>query len=418
MNKKLLALAIASAVSLPALADSSNVQIYGLLDAGVDSVTNVYNAGTSTQLNPQTDRVGRVSDYGSRIGIKGSEDLSNGFAGVWQVEEGISINGGNGTNNSYGNTQAFGGVGNSGGALAGLYNSFAGIANKDFGTVLIGKHDTPYKESTARMDPFQDTLGDYNGLVGSSALANFNATNAATFGTVAGATGFSASNYFDQRPANIVDYISPDFVGFSFTGSYVFGNANATNQLGAVGNAESFAAMYETGPLYLTLAYEKHDLATLGAGSMGSPLEAYTTTGLTGLSNNAYKFGVAYSIMATTVSALYEKSRDDFGLNSTNLLGHSTWYLSVKHEMGAFEFRAAYANATGISGTNSSGSQQYTLGPAYHFSKRTSIYALYTHILNQSNAAYNFADTVNPVTTDGTPGASIAGFSLGLKHSF
>ena len=60
MNKKLLDSAIASAVSLPALADTSNLQIYGLLDAGVDSVINVYNAGTRTQLNRQTDCVGFI----------------------------------------------------------------------------------------------------------------------------------------------------------------------------------------------------------------------------------------------------------------------------------------------------------------------------------------------------------------------
>ena len=439
MNKKLIALAVASLISVPAFAAGSEVQLYGMLDAGVDNATNV---GTSASGTESTNNVGRVSDYGSYFGLKGSEDLSNGLSGIWQIEQGVSVNGGNtngnGANNVNGSQNAFG---------ANPYNNqrntFVGLSSQTAGTVLVGIHDTPYKMSTAQMDPFADTLGDYNGLVGSFGLAGggYGANSSGLLG------GAGASGYFDLRPSQVLAYVSPDMNGLTVVGAYVFGNATNVGTPGisaipntagnayannTTGDVYSLAAMYTAGPLYLTASYEQHDFGAAGNGSLSA-----LGGGLANESNSAYKLGAAYSIMDTTLSVLYENSSDNFGTNGANLLGHDTWYVSAKHSMGAWDIALAYANAgsdnttsayngnlgghyTGAAVGASTGAQQWTIGGDYNFSKNTQVYALFTEILNQAGSMYNFADTTDPVAMFGgvIGGANISAVSLGIKHTF
>lgn len=378
MNKKLIALAIATAVSAPAMAATSNVEVYGLMSMGIDSVNN--NNGAA---GDSSKRVGRVSDYASRIGFKGNEDLGNGLSAIWQIESGITADGGAGTTIG-GSSTPLGG--------AALRNTFVGLKSDAVGTGMIGKIDTPYKTATGRLDPFADTLGDYNNIVGA-------------------ANGVAATSYFDVRAANIAEYVTPNFSGFSAAGAYVFGAESATTGSASTGNAYSLAAMYDAGPLYLTAAYEKQNFGSTGTG---------TLAGVANADQKAWKLGAAYSIMDFTLAAMYEKTDDSLGAGGVNLLGHRTWYLSGKYQMGAVALKASYANAgsddqsfAGVTGND--GAKAYTVGADYGFSKRTSVYALYTKINNDTNAAYNFA--YNAATGVGG-GDTVDGFSLGMKHSF
>ena len=296
MNKKLIALAIASAISAPAMAATGNVDIYGLMSVAVDSVQN---GDASLDTTPattthNTNRVGRFSDYASRIGFKGSEDLGNGLSAIWQIEQQINVD----NNGAAGTGNAFGG--------AGLRNTFLGLKSKDLGSVLGGRYDTPYKVATGRLDPFADTMGDYNGVVGA-----------------ASATG--AGSYFDQRPSNVVDYISPNWSGLSVAAAYAFGAETAVNNVAVTdknANLYSLAAMYDAGPFFLSAAYEKHNFGSAGVG---------TFAGAPNTDESAYKIGAGYSIMDFTLGALYEKTKDNRGVGGANLLGHSAYYLSGKY---------------------------------------------------------------------------------------
>ncbi|ARU32638.1 hypothetical protein CAP31_13730 [Sulfuriferula sp. AH1] len=375
MNKKLIALAIATAVSAPAMAATSNVDVYGLMSVGVDSVTN-----NNAAAGDSSKRVGRVSDYASRIGFKGTEDLGNGLAATWQIEQAVAADGGTGS--------TFGG--------GGLRNTFVGLKSNDLGEVRVGRHDTPYKMATGSLDPFADTLGDYNNIVGA-----YSATSV-------GAAANNASSYFDQRISNTVVYLTPNFSGFSAAGSYVFGAETATSGSASTGNLYSLAAMYAAGPLYLTAAYEKHNFGSTGTGSM---------SGVGNTDAKAWKLGASYSIMDFTLAAMYEKTDDNQGASGANLYGHRTWFLSGKYQMGAVALKASYANAGSDNqfATGDNGAKAYTVGADYGFSKRTTVYALYTKISNDTNAAYNF--NYNGASGVGT-GDSVSGLSLGLKHSF
>jgi len=105
MKKSLLAAAVLSAVSFAAQADG--VELYGVLDAGVATVSeslnidpyfpstiNLKGGASSTVSQSVTGLVSGVLS-GSRWGIKGSEDIGNGLKAIFTLESGINIGTGN-----------------------------------------------------------------------------------------------------------------------------------------------------------------------------------------------------------------------------------------------------------------------------------------------------------------------------------
>src|SRR6185369_11163054 len=75
-------------------------------------------------------------------------------------------------------------------------NSYLGLAG-GFGAVKAGKTDAPYKLSTARMDPFSASVGDYNSIMGNS--------------------GGDNRAEFDTRLSHAVWYESQKMGGFSLS---------------------------------------------------------------------------------------------------------------------------------------------------------------------------------------------------------
>ena len=91
MNKKVMALAVAGVLAAPAaFAQSSNVQLYGRANLGVD----YWKAGGATDPNAQYDGRVRVFDNSSRVGLRGTEDLGNGLKAIFQIETGVNMDNG------------------------------------------------------------------------------------------------------------------------------------------------------------------------------------------------------------------------------------------------------------------------------------------------------------------------------------
>lgn len=106
MQKKLIAIAIAAALApAAAAADTSNINVYGRLNVSVDSQTGVTGQTSGLAVNTNS----------SRFGIKGTEDLGDGYNAIFQVETNVNLTGtgrggnGNTVTNSAVNTGAFGG---------------------------------------------------------------------------------------------------------------------------------------------------------------------------------------------------------------------------------------------------------------------------------------------------------------------
>lgn len=302
MKKSLIALAVAGAFAAPAFAATSNVDVYGQVRMSVDSVDSDIAANEMWSVN---DRV-------SRIGFKGSEDLGGGMKAVWQIEQQLnSVGTPLATDSAFGNSST--------------RNTFVGLAG-GFGTVLVGRHDTPYKLGGSA-DLFADTVAD--------------AQNGG---------GIIGSNNFDLRVAGTIAYVSPTFSGFHVAAAIVPGEAGATPADGLM-DAYSLVGVYANGPLAATLAFENHDDI---------------------VDESAWKANVSYTMGDLKLGATYEKQSDVLGTNGRD---KDAWMVSAAYAMGPITLKAQYGDRDDDVNTNDL--ERWTIGADYNLSKRTAVYALY-----------------------------------------
>lgn len=182
MRKKLTALVL-SALPLAAVAD---VSLYGEIKAGVEGrniqlqLTEQLQAanggqGSQVKVTKAKSRIRtKISDFGSFIGFKGSEDLGEGLKAVWQLEQDVSVAGGGAT--QWGNRE-----------------SFIGLAG-EFGTLRAGRVANQFDDASQAIDPW-DSNND-----------------------VASQLGIFKRH--DDMPVS-VRYDSPDFSGFSGSVQFV-----------------------------------------------------------------------------------------------------------------------------------------------------------------------------------------------------
>jgi predicted porin len=131
MKTSAIALAVPAALflgaSAPAIAQS-NVQVYGLIDAGVEAVDHANAAGNG---------VVRVISGGkntSRWGFRGSEDLGGGLKAVYNLEGGILLD--------------------TGAADGALFKRQANVGLEGgFGRVVIGRSFTTTYDLVIKFDP-------------------------------------------------------------------------------------------------------------------------------------------------------------------------------------------------------------------------------------------------------------------------
>jgi len=459
MNKKLITLAVAAAMAAPAAA-LAEATIYGQAHVSLDyaDVNNVIlptygfvtNEDGSVYIDPNGYPVFQKLDNGvdfegwgmssrgyipgesraSRLGVKGSEDLGGGLKAIYQIELGINFNDTNDNvvNNSDSITYR---------------NTFVGLAG-NFGTILFGRHDTPMKISTSKLDLFSDTMADYNGTVG----------------------------FRDLRADNVVAYISPNWRGFQLAGAVVPpGGATAGDglNLNSDGIAEgySLAAIYSNGPFYASAAYESlgdemfNDQYTsvymsncdyVGAFPHNPTLvdSPYDGTGgyygcnYTSEDATAWRFGLGLlDWNGFTLTGIYESRDQEPGSDTffayddpaNSALSWSIpgaahdaelWQIQAGYAFGNNMIKAMYGEATFdsniylgsqfVANHGGAGFADYATTPVdydrstwgvgfdHNFSKRTKAYVLYTEVDDDRE--------------DYVAGTDWSGFSLGLLHKF
>lgn len=372
MNKKLIALGVAAALAAP-LASQAAVEVYGEARPSVDFVSN--NSPANPTPNPVVDSdpgcvsncedstISLTSNY-SRLGFKGDEDLGNGLSVLWQIEQDIEFDTGH--------------------AFSHARDTFVGLGG-GFGTVLAGHLSTPYRASTTALDPFHDTRGDHNAIIGSG-------------------NGMDRYSWNDEnRVSNAIAYVSPNMNGFSASVAYIFASAASgdnlpRNEEAGEQDAYSLSANYTAGPLFVTAGYE----AWNGLGEDDSAGNADDTS--------AWKIGGSYTIMdATTLGFIWE-SLDAGGSDNND---RDAWSLSVKHKMGDTTLMAAYSMADEVGSIADSGANHFSIGVSQALSKATDVYALYTVVGNERNGGYSLDNTPGVVA-----GEDMSAFSVGLNHKF
>lgn len=375
MNKKLIALAVAGACVAPeAMAQTANpVTLYGRVYAMLSSVEAKSGATPVVRRN-------RVDDQSSLLGVRGTEDLGGGLKAFFQLETAFKPDQ---------NDSTFAGR-NSGVGLQGAW-----------GSVLLGRWDTPFKTTTIAVDPFGDlTLG------GIEAALQGN-----------GVGGVNSSNGFDRRDQNVVQYWSPTWAGLAFRASYM---ANEGRTATANPRSNGASLTYTAGPIYAGYAYhELKDLAYYG--SALSPKQTANAVFGT-FTFGPLKFGAAYE----------EFKRDQPGGAANNVCAAPTGFVSGT-DISCKKQKAWLGNITWTIGNNQLMFQYQDMkdGMAnnattqphckvasgawqYNFSRRTFFHAQYTKIDNNETSQCNFGAVVLSIANGQDP----HGVQAGIRHIF
>lgn len=217
MKHSALALAVLAALSLNNSANAqSNVQVYGLIDAGVEAVNH---AGANDGGMVRVISGGKNT---SRWGLRGSEDLGGGLKAVFNLEGGILLD--------------------TGAADGALFKRQANVGLEGrFGRVVIGRSFTTTYDLVIKFDP-----------LGFAPNYSWATTGAAT-----GPSKYGMTTAFD----NLVKYSG-------HTGDFSYGaSVGLGEQAGNAADGRKYAVggSWTAGGLALMAAYEQINGSTLAA---------------------------------------------------------------------------------------------------------------------------------------------------------
>src|SRR5579862_6694889 len=237
--------------------------IYGNLDLSFDVITKGLGGKTANGA-PPVGNMGWMPDVSTNIsyfGVRGFQNVKGmPFDFIYQLETQLDIAATSGTSETNSNESNV-----VKGALTSR-NSFLGIASPRWGALMLGKTDAPYKNSTAKFNPFFAMIGDYQVI-----MANTGGDNRVEFGTrLDHSIWYESPNWRGvvidalvspgQNRASNSDNIAAgesDCTGGNIPGSG--GITPLTCSDGSFGLATSASLTYSKGGLYIATAYERHE---------------------------------------------------------------------------------------------------------------------------------------------------------------
>lgn len=359
MKKSLISLAVAAALApAAAMADTSNVNVYGKIHVSYDHLDNDAETG------------GFVSSNASRLGFKGSEDLGDGLKAIWQYESTVDLD----ASSTFGSAR----------------DTFAGVSG-NFGALTVGRQpwNNLFKSDA---DFFSDGIGGpaaWIDLRGSS-----RANNTIKYATP-GMNGFNAS----------LTYVTPG--GFAADGAAGCTAAGENCQMTTGNTTESSYALraaYNNGPLFAAATY-------LDRAANSATLPDMKTTSLAA----SYAFGPG------KVAAQWVKVKDanmntgDDDLRVWTIGGN---YKVTAN--GTVKANYTDVNKGGTTTTSSNaGADMIAIGYEHALSKRTIAYATYARANNDTAGVYTVTGTGHGAATGAiTAGKDASGISLGMLHDF
>lgn len=294
------------------LVPSGEITAYGNFDVSLDAATKGFDGLRSDGARP-VGSLGWKPDIStnlSYVGVRGFERIPNvnlNFVYQFETQIDISAQSGTGETNDNESNVVKGGLT--------TRNTYLGLASPVYGALLIGKTDAPYKQSTAIMNPFLGTWGDYGAIMG-----NTGGDNRVEFGT---------------RLDHSIWYESPVYAGFKLTALFSPGQNRASNSDniaagesdctggnipgsggslpigcndGAFSDAVSASLVYSWGPLTVVAAYENHRRVNRQSdltGEYADPPARYYNEDVA--AEDAAKIGAQYVLpTGTTISAIFE----------------------------------------------------------------------------------------------------------------
>jgi predicted porin len=446
MNKKILAAAVASVFAAPAFAQvaPNNVVLYGRLNTGLDNASATGSYLNSATVNHDWKDRNRVWDTGSRLGVRGTEDLGNGLRAVFQIESGLNSNNGQSTSEaSQYNTSA--------GTLASR-PTWVGLEG-NWGRVLFGRQDVYWGDGTI------DQTG-----------ANYVDTDIPWLTNNTGRVSVGVA-----RQSNVVSYTTPTMGGAnasiyyspdSGTSGAVSGASNqedagpgknTNSRLEAITGRWAggpFQAQYDWVYKQAASDFISQGLLNAQAKSWGNKLGlawAYMPGGQIAIIGTHI---VATQITGADITGSLTLKQNTLSLNWEQLVSGNILLLA---QFG-HQFNASGCDGEAVPGVHASnpgivnptnygqvclhsGATAIMMGARYNLSKRTGVYATLNHMQNGQNSfadygggAYAVGSSVPQVTStsqagtlavpgasgvgQGSKGAHINIVAIGIQHNF
>lgn len=340
------------------VAAQTNVTMYGIADAGIlfqktgdRSATLLYDGGVS----------------GSRLGLRGSEDIGGGTKAIFALEGGISIDTGAGTLPS-----VPGGTG-----FAFTRMAWMGLDNT-WGKITMGRQYTPLFVATAGYDPFVTSV---------------------PFGSVnlwLQAPDQPGTTAMTVRQNNSIQYSLPARLPFKLSVMYGMGESNVASR--SSGNMIDITGGYVAGPLSILVGHQERK-----SGSAAAPVASPVTSKSDGIFAN-YTFGKA----RLGVNFGRQKS-DAAGAVAAKLFGAGAQLGFAGNWAALFHYQRRDVEGT----TNDQ--KAFSLGLDYTLSKRTMLYGRFMNVTNDGTARF---------VLGGAPAASllaggeIRNIMVGMRHTF
>jgi predicted porin len=347
-QSKLLWAVLPAAIFSANVATANDVVIYGKVNASMD---NLDYDGDDTFADEDE---WQLNSNASRLGVKGKYDIMENLKAIYKLEYEVAVDDGKADDDEFKQRNIYGGF------------------TSDWGTLIAGHFDTPFKTSQGKIDMFNDLGADIKQV-------------------------FQGEN----REPNIVQYSTPRFdVGLQFNLATMAGESDCD---GCGGDDDDSIADH----ISASLTYDKeHMYLALG---MDNDVDG----------TDAWRAAFQYKVDIVTIGAMYQHAEkadsddtidgfagsrlttDDLEDADGGVKEQDGWLISLKVKAGPGAFKAQYATSDNeTEGDDDFDVDQISIGYDWKLSKQSKVYAML------SNWEEDFTDTEVDMA------------SLGFEHKF
>lgn len=347
---------------------SGEVEVFGALD----TYLSVYDNGSDGYF-----QFGSGGKTGSRIGIKGTEDLGNGNSVFFVLDNGFILTNGVGT------PEATKGEG-----FAFEREAVLGIRSDRLGSLSFGRQYTLNFLNMAIYDPFGMGLGSILGSWANPSRPSIN-----------GGLGVEGTDDATRRD-NSVLYTSPAFDGLTLQAMMNLGEKSDSN---SKGNSYSIGAQYVNNAFRAGLTWFNQSV------NFGTRTNRYTH-------NNTFNLGLSYDFKVTKLyaNAIIKRTQDK-NFSNPNL---QVYAISTETPLagGKVLAQGSYLRNSSIDHADAYG---FGLRYDYPISKRTTVYSGLAYVHNDSRSNYDISGGGGSSLAPEQPyGKSPRTIFAGISHLF